>query len=112
MKRRQYLTQDNVNLLVYIFQKRNNILAINKLWDFYFPLIVSSVLYHIAKEYPEMDEFAADIIDESYFSFIDGALLYNMESYCFGEYIQTYIEKEVFDNLKKYRQERACFGPF
>lgn len=110
MKQQQRpITPETVNLLVYLYQRYNNSIALNKLWDFYFPLIKDVILYHIAKKYQEIDEYTAEIVDDSYVFFVEGVSKYNRDSYCFGAYIQEYVEKTVLDNLEKYYQESTRY---
>ena len=43
------ITQQNIRMLIDLFNSQNNILAVNKLWEFYFPLLQQLALQQILK---------------------------------------------------------------
>jgi DNA-directed RNA polymerase specialized sigma subunit len=99
------LTPNRINLLILLYQKYNNNLALNKLWEFYFPLIKETILYNIIKNYPGVEDHVQDIIDDSYEMFVNAICNYTVDSYCFSSYIEEFIEREIISNIKKYNDD-------
>lgn len=106
------ITPNRINLLVIIAQKYNNTLATNKLWDFYFPLVKDIILYKVAKDYPLVEEYVADIIDDAYFCFVQGLSTYDKDTYCFSSYIESHINICMDEIISKYVCETSCESTF
>lgn len=86
-------TQQDIRFLIHLSQEQRSAIAINKLWEFYLPLVQEIVLAEIVRYGLEDD--AEDIINESYFVFREVVLNYDLSKQFFNSYLRRNTQKRL-----------------